>query len=360
MADSQMSRSGTGLDWDYTTGLFAFSLLRLRSPSGISYARSMMDRLVSDDGSISGYDLSKYNLDMILPGRALLELISLSPSSPLNDKFRKAATLLRSQLSTQPRTSEGGFWHKQAYPYQMWLDGLYMAEPFYAQYEASFNSGSPDFSDIALQFQLISKYTYDSSSGLYFHGWDEKKVQTWANGQTGTSASIWGRAVGWLSMAVVDTLDYIPSSESGSRQVLLGILGTLAKGIARWQDPATGLWFQVVDEPARSPPNYLESSASSMFVYALAKGVNKNYLPSATYKPVAIKGFAGLVSNKVETKSDGSVSLTSICQVAGLGGSKNRDGTFDYYMGEPVVSDDLKGVGPFILAGPQVDLLVKR
>jgi unsaturated rhamnogalacturonyl hydrolase len=354
LADSSLARLGTPLKprWDYTTGLFALSLLKLADATGNTTYRDDAAQIVAaevaPDGTIAGYKQKDYTLDSIAPGKVLLALNEQAPA----DRYRVALQTLRDQLRQQPRTASGGFWHKQIYPNQMWLDGLFMAGPFYAQYAADFHEPA-DFDDIAKQILLADAHTYDPATGLFYHGWDESRTQPWADPQTGHSPSFWGRAIGWYAMAIVDTLDFLPADHAARPQIL-AVLSRLAAGLARWQDPASGLWWQVVDQGAR-PGNYLEGSASSMFVYALAKAVNHGYLPRDPYAAVAQRGYAGIIAKLLTTSPDGRVNLTQICQTAGLGGS--RDGTFEYYIHEKIVANDFKGIGPFILAGIEMNQL---
>ena len=267
--------------------------------------------------------------------------------------------LLRSQFAEQPRTSEGGFWHKQRYPNQMWLDGLFMGAPFYAQYGKVFAEGEA-FDDVANQILLMDKHTYDPKTGLYYHGWDEKRQQSWANKETGISPSFWGRAEGWYAMAIVDCLDYIPPTQKDV-ETINEILRRVADGIVRWQDPQTGLWWQVLDQGGREG-NYREATASCMFVYALAKGINRGYLSREKYLPAVKKGYAGIVRDLLRTGEDGRLNLVQCCSVAGLGFTSSkgrpRDGTFEYYISEPIVDNDLKGIPAFILAGIEVQQLL--
>lgn len=341
--------------WDYTAGVVLLAIDRVatagRDESLRAYVKRNIDRWVQPDGSITGYRKEEYNLDQIAEGRLLFPLLSRTGDS----RYRRAANLLREQLRKHPRTSEGGFWHKQIYPQQMWLDGLYMAGPFYAQYARTFRE--PDaFDDVARQFLLVARHTRDPRTGLMYHGWDAAKAQRWADSATGLSPNFWGRAMGWYVMAVVDVLDYLPQTHR-DRPALIAILQDAAEAVAEVQDPVSGLWWQVLDQPNRAG-NYLEASASSMFVYALAKGARLGYI-DAKFLGVANRGFDGLVSNLVKTGPDGMVSLTGICQVAGLGGNPRkdgsyRDGSFAYYVSEPVLADDYKGVGPFIMAAHEL------
>jgi unsaturated rhamnogalacturonyl hydrolase len=272
------------------------------------------------------------------------------------EKYRKAAALLRQQLKTHPRTSEGGFWHKKIYPSQMWLDGLYMGEPFYAEYAATFHEDA-DFDDIARQFMLMEMHARDPNTGLLYHGWDESKQQRWANPQTGRSPNFWGRAMGWYAMALVDTLDYFPKDHP-QRNSLIAILKRLAAAVEKYQDRKSGLWYQVVDK-AGAPGNYLEASASCMFVYALAKAVREDYLP-ASYLRVAAQGYQGIQKHFIEPETGGQVNLKGTVSVAGLGGNPYRDGSYQYYLSERVVTNDPKGMGAFLLASTEMERAGRR
>ncbi len=368
MADSQMARlgdrlawsEGGGAKWDYTAGLFTLSLLKLNEtvndPARFKFVTNAIGTFISADGKIQGYKAGEYQLDALNPGKTVLALWQLTRE----ERYAKCAILLRQQLNTQPRTSDGGFWHKQRYTNQMWLDGLYMAAPFYAECAATKIPGAAptDFDDIAKQIRLMDEHAYDPASGLFYHGWDDKKSQAWANPITGCSSNFWGRAIGWYAMALVDTLDYFPTNHP-ARAGILSTLQKLCAGVVKYQDRTSGVWWQVMDQAGRKG-NYLEATASAMFVYTLAKAVNHHYLPSE-YAPAITKGYQGMVEKFIQTNADGQLALTHCCQVAGLGftanGGRPRDGTFDYYVSEPVVENDLKGVGPFILAGIEVQRL---
>jgi len=332
--------------WNYTQGLIAQSMLLVGSESKneafFNYAKSYADKMIDASGSISGYKVEDYNLDCMNAGKFLFGLYDKTK----DERYRKTIVLLRNQLKTQPRTSEGGFWHKQRYPNQMWLDGLYMAAPFYAQYAKIFNEPAL-FDDVVNQFIVVHKHSFDPKKGLNYHGWDESKVQKWANPETGCSPNFWGRAEGWYAMALVDVLDFIPNDHAG-RPRLIEILNQVAAGIQKWQDPTTGLWYQVLDQGTREG-NYLEASCSSMFTCALLKAVRKGYI-SKEYKAIAEKGYRGIAKYLIKENSDGTISLTKCCAVAGLGGEPYRSGTYDYYIHEQVRDNDPKGVGPFIMA----------
>jgi unsaturated rhamnogalacturonyl hydrolase len=337
--------------WSYEQGVVLLGIAHIWKNTGdqkyFDYIRQTMDRYVNDDGTIRTYRVEEFNLDNINLGRMLLFLYGTTKEQ----KYRKAADLLREQLSKHPRTSEGGFWHKQIYPSQMWLDGLYMAEPFYAEYAATFHEDA-DFDDIARQFILSERHTRDERTGLLYHGWDESKKQRWADPNTGRSPNVWGRAMGWYGMALVDTLDYFPKDHP-KRAELIEILKRLAVAVAKYQDDKAGLWYEVVDK-AGAKGNYFESSAAAMFVYALAKGVHQKYLPTE-YLRVAEKGYRGMQSQFVETKPNGLVDYKGTVSVAGLGGNPYRDGSYEYYLSEKVVTNDPKGYGAFLLATAEME-----
>ena len=312
------------------------------------YIQQGLDRFIGNDGEIRTYAQEDFNLDNVQLGRSLLTVYKVTGL----EKYRKAADRLREQLKTQPRTSDGGFWHKKIYPYQMWLDGLYMAEPFYAEYAATFHEDAA-FDDIAKQFVLMETHARDARTGLLYHGWDESKKQRWADPATGRSPNFWGRAMGWYGMALVDTLDYFPKDHP-QRAALLAILNRLAAAIQKYQEPASGLWYQVLDKGGEKG-NYLEASAACMFVYALAKGVRLGYLP-ASYLTVAEKGYKGIGNRFIEARADGGVDLKGTVSVAGLGGSPYRDGSYEYYLSEKVVTNDPKGVGAFLQASNEMEI----
>ena len=367
MADSEMARRGDRLAWseggpgrwDYTAGLFTLSLLKLNEvkPDAqyVEFTKKAIGTFIEPDGAIHGYKLEDYNIDNIAPGKTVIALWLLTKE----DKYQKCAALLRSQLDGHPRTSEGGFWHKKRYTNQMWLDGLFMGAPFYAEYTRVFNGPAADYDDVVKQFKLINEHLHDTNSGLYYHGWDEKKLLSWANPVTGTSSNFWGRGLGWYAMACVDVLDFLPADHPG-RQVIIDQIKQVADGVVKWQDPASGLWWQVLDQGDRQG-NYLEATASAMFVYSLAKAINLGYLPREKYETAVLKGYQGILDKLIRTDDKGAINLTQCCSVAGLGSyNKPRDGSFNYYISEPIVENDLKGVGPFILAGIELQKLTGK
>ncbi|KAF2511414.1 glycoside hydrolase family 88 protein [Flavobacterium zhairuonense] len=336
--------------WDYVHGLVlhGFEELYKKNPDPRYpvYVKGYVDALVQNDGSIKSYEFDKYNIDMIVSGRLLFNIYETTKQ----EKYLKAMQLLRKQLSEQPRTPEGGFWHKNIYPNQMWLDGLYMGEPFYAQYTVTFENGK-SLDDVAKQFEEIQLHATDPKTGLLYHGWDSSKKMPWANPQTGNSPNFWSRALGWYVMALVDVLDYFPK-EHPKHKELVGYLNNAAESIAKFQDKS-GLWYQVTDKMGKEG-NYLEASGSSMFAYAFAKGANKGYLP-AKYKKIANKAFDGLTTKLMKVDADGTITLTQACQVAGLGGTPYRDGSYEYYVKEKKKDNDPKATGPFILAALELN-----
>jgi unsaturated rhamnogalacturonyl hydrolase len=342
-----------GQKWSYDQGIVLQGLQSVwqQSANGeyFSYIQRAMDRYVSADGSIRTYKADAYTLDNILAGRSLMLLYRVLN----NEKYHKAAALLRKQIGEQPKTPEGGFWHKKIYPNQMWLDGLYMAEPFYTEYASTFNEEA-DFDEIANQFILMEKYARDPKTGLLYHAWDQSKQERWANPQTGLSAVFWGRADGWYAMGLVDVLDHFPVNHP-KRAALLGILNRLAAAIQKYQDQKSGVWYQVLDKGGQSG-NYLEASASCMFVYSLAKGIREGYLTS-TYLPVVQKAYQGILKQFIETDANGQVNINNTCGATGVGGKPYRDGSYAYYTGVKTETNETKGVGSFMLASVEVERL---
>ncbi|GAC14467.1 unsaturated rhamnogalacturonyl hydrolase [Aliiglaciecola lipolytica E3] len=359
MAESEMQRFPeaymidwrTELKWDYVHGLnlLAFSKLYLKTKDQryFDYVKGYYDSLVSEQGEIKTYDIKKYNIDMINPGKVLYFLYDQTGDT----RYIKAADTLRSQLNDHPRTSEGGFWHKKRYPSQMWLDGLYMGAPFYAEYIMRY--GKPDeLNDVYLQFELIEKHLYSADTGLPRHGWDESREQRWADKETGLSMHHWSRALGWYAMAIVDVLEITPA-QNAKHQWLSERFKNFVDHVVKYQDE-TGNWYQVTDLGDREG-NYLEGSSTAMLTYAIAKGVNLGVLPES-YRATAEKGFAGMLDQLVSVSPENNlVNLDQVCAVAGLGGNPYRDGSFDYYIGETIKSNDPKGVGPFIMAALELN-----
>ncbi|MFP3593106.1 glycoside hydrolase family 105 protein [Chryseobacterium sp. SIMBA_038] len=336
--------------WTYPSAIVLDGAEQVYAKTGkkeyYNYISDFGEKLVKEDGSILTYELDKYNIDLLNSGNVLLYLYEKEKK----EKYLKALKMLRSQIDGQPRTSEGGFWHKKIYPSQMWLDGLYMGQPFYAHYTKDFVKGAEAtkaFDDVVLQFDLIQKHLVDKKTGLLYHAWDESKEQAWANKETGVSPNFWGRAMGWYGMAMVDVLDYLPKDHPG-RAKLISYLKSYTDAVIKVQDKDNGLWYQVLDK-AGEKGNYTEATASSMFVYTIIKSVNNGYLPKS-YKAAAKKGYDGIIKNLISVDENGVVNLNKCCAVAGLGGKPYRDGSYEYYVNEEIRSNDAKGTGPFILA----------
>ena len=361
-------------EWGYEEGVLLDGMAaewhQTANGEDFAYLKAAVDRYVTADGTIriDGKDAvfrsSEHTLDDVELGRAVLLVYRVT----LEPRYYKAAKFLHDQLSTQPRTASGGYWHKQIYPNQMWLDGAYMAEPFRAAYAATFHQ--PDeFNDIAKQLLLMDAHMRDAKSGLLRHGWDESRAMPWANKQSGLSPSVWARADGWYAMALVDTLEWMPR-EHWKRPALIAALQRLMAASVKVQDPQTGMWWQVMDRggdrlaqvqhkgqhaevmPGPQNGNFVETSATAMFVYALSKGVRLGYLAPEPFEAAATRGWSRL-QDHVKLLAGGLVSLSGTVKAAGLGGKPYRDGSFEYYVGEPTGDDDAKGVGAFLLAGSE-------
>lgn len=339
--------------WTYEQGVTAKAVEQVWYATGdgkyFNHIKAGMDFWLEPDGTHKDYKLEEYNIDHITPGRAMLLLYKITGEA----KYKKAIDLFREQLKTHPRTKEGGFWHKKIYPFQMWLDGLYMGEPFYAEYSAAF--GEDNYNDIANQFVWMETHARDAKTGLLYHGWDESRQQRWANKETGMSPHVWGRAMGWYAMALVDVLDTFPKNHP-RRAELIAILQRLSEAIAKYQDK-DGLWWDIVDLAGKEK-NYQESSASAMFVYALAKGVRQGNLPEK-YLETARRGWAGIRKKFIKELPDGNLDWEGTVSVSGLGGNPYRDGSYAYYMSEKLRTNDAKGLGPAIMAAVEMEALEK-
>ena len=350
--DSFSLRPGQPARWSYDQGVILKGIEGIWNATGngnyFRYIQKCMDHYVQEDGSIHGYRPDEFNIDHINNGKLILLLYQVTGK----EKYKKAVDLLRDQLRQHPRTSEGGFWHKNIYPSQMWLDGLYMGQPFYAEYAKVFHEDTA-FNDISRQFILMERHARDSKTGLLYHGWDESLQQKWANKQTGLSPHFWGRALGWYGMAMVDALDHFPEKHPG-RDSIIAILNRFAKAFTKYQDPKTGVWYDIVDMQT-TPRNYLEASASSMLIYTLAKGMRKGYLPSSYMQNVRT-GYDGIIKQFIKNEN-GQVNLHGTVSVSGLGGNPYRDGSFEYYMSERVIVNDPKGIGAFIKCAVEVEML---
>lgn len=336
--------------WDYKIGMIltAYEKLYVKTsnPKYFDYIKGYADVLINDSGEFENFKPDDHNIDFINAGKILFGLYNKTK----NPKYFTALKTLRKQFDSHPRTPSGGFWHKKIYPNQMWLDGLYMGQPFYARFNVTFENGDK-LDDVAHQFELLHDRTFDKETSLFFHAFDESKEMAWANKTTGTAPHIWLRALGWYAMALVDVLDYFPENHP-KRQELIRYLNEFSIAITSFQDDS-GLWFQIPNMP-NEPRNYLEASGSSMIVYAVAKGVHKGYLPSK-FEKVALKGLEGVLTKLIQVDNNGIVHINQVCKSAGLGGNPYRDGSYDYYMNEKVVTDNSHGLGAFLLAAIELD-----
>lgn len=350
--DSFSVKPGGPARWSYDQGVILKGIEGIWKLYGdasyFNYIQHSMDYYVRDDGSIRDYKRDEFNIDHTNNGKLVMLLYNITGK----EKYKKATDHIRTQFNDHPRTKEGGFWHKKIYPWQVWLDGLYMGQPFYAEY-AKWARQDTVFDDIARQFINIERHTRDAKTGLLYHGWDESKEQKWANKETGCSPNFWGRAMGWYGMAMVDVLDHFPPDHPG-RDSIIGILNRFAKAITAVQDVKSGLWYDILDMPNREK-NYKEASASCMFVYTLAKAVRNGYIP-ATYQLTAKKAYNGIIKEFIEVDANGQTNLKGTVSVSGLGGKPYRDGSFEYYMSEPVVVNDPKGMGAFILCSVEMEM----
>ena len=337
--------------YDYGVVLKGFELLwnQTGNRKYFNYIADNMNYFIQEDGSIRGYRQDEYNIDHINNGKMLFTLYAETG----HEKYRIAADSLRDQLRTHPRTSEGVFWHKSIYPYQIWLDGLYMGSPFYLQYLLAFEEGA-GLEDVTKQLILCAKHTKDPVTGLLFHAWDELKVQPWCNPETGLSPNFWGRSMGWYLMALVDVLEILPDTHADYAE-LTGILDDTLAALKNFQDVENGVWYQVVNLGGRKG-NYLEASASSMIVYAMSKGIRLGLLNTG-WNAVLDPAYAGLISEFVLETKEGWVNLNKNCQGAGLGGADERDGTYAYYISEPIITNDQKGLGAFLQACSEYEYL---
>ncbi|OXA78524.1 unsaturated rhamnogalacturonyl hydrolase [Flavobacterium aquidurense] len=336
--------------WDYKMGfvLSGFEQLyqKTKNEKYLNYIKDYVNIMIDSSGDIKKYDLKEYNIDYLNPGKLLFNLYDVTKDT----RYLKIIGQLRNQLETQPRTSSGGFWHKQIYPDQMWLDGLYMAEPFYAQFSMKYEKGK-SLDDIAKQFELAHNNIVDKNTGLPYQAWDESKLIGWANKQTGTSPTIWGRGIGWYMVALVETLEYFPKSHP-KYKVLVGYLNEIAKNVNHYKSPE-GLWYQVADKPELYG-NYVEPSASGMIIYAFAKGADKGYL-SSSYKREAQKSFDSFIKEFIKVDKKGEVNILNVSSNVGLGGRPFRDGTNDYYLMAKTKENGAIGIGAFLLSAIQLN-----
>lgn len=339
-------KSGGKSTWNYIDGCMIKAVIELYHITGnkkyLEFADSFINYFVNEDGSIQSYDPKEYNLDNVNAGKTLFDLYKLTG----REKYRKAIDTVYSQLKGQPRTSTGNFWHKMIYPNQIWMDGLYMAQPFYMQYEVEYNNKA-NCRDSYEQFLHVYDLMHDTRNGLYYHAYDDSREAFWCDPVTGLSDNFWLRALGWYAMALVDTMEVMPEEMAEEKARLGAVYKELIDAMLPYQDQESGMWYQVVNR-GRIQPNYLETSGSAIFAYAIMKSVRLGYLDER-YFAFGRKAFDG-ICEKYLSEENGELQLGGICLVAGLGNKEMREGTFDYYMREPVVKNEAKGVAPLILA----------
>ena len=348
--NKEMVLSGKPNKWNYIDGCMITAVLSLYEMTGdkkyLDFADNFVGFFVQEDGSIKTYDPAEYNLDNINPSKNLFRLYDLTGK----EKYRKAMDTARSQLDSMPRTNAGNFWHKNIYPHQVWLDGLYMAQPFYMEYERRYNKMKGCL-DSFRQFKNVEELMKDEKTGLYYHGYDESREMYWADKETGKSPNFWLRALGWFTVALVDTAEAMDESMYYEYRYLQTMLENLANALIPFQDER-GMFYQIVDKKD-DERNYLETSGTALIAYGLLKGVRLGYLPKR-FEEMGKRAFDGITEKYLSRNEDGSPKLGGICLVAGLGGAQHRDGSLDYYFSEPVVENEAKGVAPLILAYTEI------
>ena len=346
MWNKELVRWGKQNKWNYIDGCMITALLSLYEITGeeryYTFAKDFVDYFVQPDGTIRTYDVEEYNLDNINTASNLFFLYDKSGE----EKYRLALDNVRKQLDGMPRTKEGSFWHKAIYPNQVWLDGLYMAEPFYMKYETRFRK-MEKCQDVIHQFKNVEKYMKDPKTGLYYHGYDESREMYWADPVTGCSPNFWLRALGWFSLALVETSQATDETLYYEKRYLQKLFEELVDALKPFQDES-GMFYQVVNR-SDAKGNYLETSGTALIAYAILKAVRLGYL-APRYREMGEKAFNGIVEKYLSKNEDGTLKLSGICLVAGLGGKAHRDGSLEYYFSEPVVENEAKGVAPFLLA----------
>jgi unsaturated rhamnogalacturonyl hydrolase len=344
--NQEMIRLKKKASWNYIDGCMMTAFLTLYKNSQdkkyLNFLKNYIDYFINKDGQILTYDRKKFNLDNINEGKVLFELYDIFKE----EKYRKAMDRLYRQLRDQPRTKEGNFWHKGIYPDQIWLDGLYMAQPFYLEYEKRFNN-KKNYDDILEQYRQVKKLLKDNATGLYYHAFDSSRTIFWCDEKTGQSPHFWLRAIGWFYMSLVDILELLDDAEDMDFfKEISSIFQDLTDSLLQYQDDS-GMWYQIVDRGS-TIKNYLETSGSAILSYALFKAVHLKIIPPS-YRKNAERAFSG-ICQKYLFEKQGRMNLGGTCMVAGLGGKEKRDGSFEYYMSEPVVENEAKGIAPFILA----------
>ncbi len=344
----EAAKSGMKAGWNYIDGCMIKAILELYSMTKkeeyLTFADEFISFRVKEDGTIDGYSKDEFNLDNINAGKTLFELYDLTGK----EKYRKAIEVIYEQIMEQPRTKEGNFWHKLIYPNQVWLDGLYMCMPFYMEYETRYKNKN-GYRDIFSQFANVAEKMRDTVTGLYYHGYDASKEIFWCDRTTGLSKNFWLRAMGWYTMALLDSLTVCErKGYEKEYDTLKKVFSDLIHSLLQYQD-SSGMWYQVVNLGNREE-NYQETSGSSIMAYALMKGSRLGFLQESDAL-LGEKAFQG-ICDRYLSAAEGEMSLGGICLVAGLGPESNtrRDGSFAYYMSEPIVKNDAKGVAPFLLA----------
>lgn len=343
-------RNGQPNKWNYIDGCMIHAVLELYRCSGeekyLNFADSFLNSYVQEDGGIKTYTAEEYNLDDINPAKNLFYLYE----STGKEKYRRAINTVYSQLETTPRTKEGSFWHKKIYPNQVWLDGLYMAQPFYMEYETRYNN-MEHYNDIIQQFRCVKQHMRDKKTGLYYHGYDESREMYWADKQTGCSQNFWLRAIGWFVIALTDTLEQMDEQIYYEYRELIAMLKDLVDALLPYQD-ISGMFYQIVNR-AEIHENYLETSGTAILAFGILKAVRLGFLPSR-YRAFGERAFYGTLDKYLKFNEAGKFTLGGICLVAGLGGESRRDGSLAYYLGEPVVENEAKGVAPLLMAYTEI------
>lgn len=344
-------------EWNYEDGCILIGAEALYKSTEdkkyLNFILNYLDKRVDENGAIDNLNPVEYNIDNINSGRVFFTAFEETK----NEKYKKAIESVRYLLKIHPRTLEGNFWHKGRYPYQVWLDGLYMAQPFYTIYSNE-NRDKNGLKDILTQFKNVRKNLFCEDKKLYFHGFDETKTMNWADKETGKSKNFWARAVGWYAMALIDVIENIDELNfKGYRDELIDLYVELMAGIIKYQDES-GLWYQVMGLEKKDG-NYLETSATLMFAYSLLKGSRLSILDES-YLEKGKKAFNGVIDSNLK-ENNGNLELKNICIMAGLNGlipfNGDRDGSFEYYISEKVGVDDPKGVGPLFKAYSEIVLL---
>ncbi|CAK4031845.1 glycoside hydrolase family 105 [Lecanosticta acicola] len=346
-ADSFVQR-GVDKDFSYQTSVLYYgyqAAINLTSnQTYVDWYQSQIDGIVLDNGTIADWNYTYYSLDDYRIGTDFLWWYNRTGE----EKYKSAADIIREQLNRHPRNREGGFFHRSPiYAWQMWLDGIFMADSFYAQWTALFDNGNTTAWDhIVKQYDLIERHCRNQTTGLLVHGYDESKTAVWANPVTGAAPNVWSRAVGWYLISLLEVIPYIPSTHPG-KEKLTSYYTTLASAVKAHQDTSGGWWLVMNAPYPAMEGNYIESSASAMFTYGLFAGMRNGLLNETEYYPTATKGYELLTSRFVESNStDGTLNWEGTVEIGSLG----SNGTFEYYISVDVDKNDYKGVGPFMLS----------